>query len=214
MGNALKKLGWRRASYVVSTKFFWGLNDGAERKEHAQSQVPDAGDRRLACSACSSTTSTWFSATAPIRIRRSRRPCGRCTTSSARGKALYWGTSEWSAAEIMAAWQIAERHHLAKPVMEQPQYNLFHRERVEKEYARLYQDIGLGTTIWSPLASGLLTGKYNDGVPAGLARRAQGLRVAGRAHRRSAQDRQGPPARADRQGPRTARSPNLPWRGA
>ena len=83
------------------------------------------------------------------------------------GKALYWGTSEWSAAEIMAAWQIAERHHLHKPVMEQPQYNLLHRDRVEKEYARLYADIGLGTTIWSPLASGLLTGKYNDGIPAG-----------------------------------------------
>jgi voltage-dependent potassium channel beta subunit len=83
------------------------------------------------------------------------------------GKAHYWGTSEWSAAEIMTAWQIAERHHLAKPVMEQPQYNLFHRDRVETEYARLYQDIGLGLTTWSPLASGLLTGKYNDGVPAG-----------------------------------------------
>src|SRR5207237_4302293 len=83
------------------------------------------------------------------------------------GKAHYWGTSEWSAAEIMAAWQIAERHHLHKPVMEQPQYNLLHRERVEKEYARLYRDIGLGTTIWSPLASGMLTGKYNDGIPQG-----------------------------------------------
>ena len=83
------------------------------------------------------------------------------------GKALYWGTSEWSAAEIMAAWQIADRHHLHKPVMEQPQYNLLHRDRVEKEYARLYRDIGLGTTIWSPLASGLLTGKYNDGIPPG-----------------------------------------------
>jgi aryl-alcohol dehydrogenase-like predicted oxidoreductase len=82
------------------------------------------------------------------------------------GKALYWGTSEWTAAEIMAAWQVAERHHLHKPVMEQPQYNLLHRERVEEEYARLYRDIGLGTTIWSPLASGLLTGKYNDGIPA------------------------------------------------
>jgi voltage-dependent potassium channel beta subunit len=82
------------------------------------------------------------------------------------GKALYWGTSEWSGAEIMAAWQIAERHHLHPPVMEQPQYNLLHRDRVEKEYARLYADIGLGTTTWSPLASGLLTGKYNDGVPA------------------------------------------------
>jgi len=85
----------------------------------------------------------------------------------AAGKALYWGTSEWSAAEIGAAWHIAERHHLHKPVMEQPQYNLLHRERVEQEYARLYDDIGLGTTIWSPLASGLLTGKYNDGPPAG-----------------------------------------------
>jgi voltage-dependent potassium channel beta subunit len=81
------------------------------------------------------------------------------------GKALYWGTSEWSAAEIMAAWQIAERRHLHKPVMEQPQYNLLHRDRVENEYARLYGDIGLGTTTWSPLASGLLTGKYNDGIP-------------------------------------------------
>ena len=81
------------------------------------------------------------------------------------GKAHYWGTSEWSAAEIMAAWQIAERHHLAKPVMEQPQYNLFHRQRVENEYARLYGDLGLGLTTWSPLASGRLSGKYNDGIP-------------------------------------------------
>ena len=83
-----------------------------------------------------------------------------------RGKALYWGTSEWSAAEIMAAWQVAERHHLRQPVVEQPEYNLFHRDRVEKEYARLYEDIGLGLTTWSPLASGLLTGKYAKGVPA------------------------------------------------
>ena len=71
-----------------------------------------------------------------------------------RGKALYWGTSEWSAADIRAAWEIADRHHLHKPVMEQPQYNLFHRKRVEQEYARLYEDIGLGLTTWSPLASG------------------------------------------------------------
>jgi aryl-alcohol dehydrogenase-like predicted oxidoreductase len=83
------------------------------------------------------------------------------------GKALYWGTSEWSADEIRAAWHIADRHHLHKPVMEQPQYNLLARDRVEKEYARLYEDIGLGTTIWSPLASGLLTGKYKDGIPDG-----------------------------------------------
>jgi aryl-alcohol dehydrogenase-like predicted oxidoreductase len=85
----------------------------------------------------------------------------------ARGKALYWGTSEWPADAIRAAWQIADRHHLHKPVMEQPEYNLFHRERVEREYAPLYEEIGLGLTTWSPLASGLLTGKYAKGVPAG-----------------------------------------------
>jgi aryl-alcohol dehydrogenase-like predicted oxidoreductase len=84
------------------------------------------------------------------------------------GKAHYWGTSEWSAAEIYAAYQIADRHHLHKPQVEQPQYNMFHRDRIEREYARLYADIGLGTTTFSPLASGLLTGKYVGGqVPEG-----------------------------------------------
>jgi aryl-alcohol dehydrogenase-like predicted oxidoreductase len=83
----------------------------------------------------------------------------------ARGKALYWGTSEWSAADIMGAWQIADKHHLHKPVVEQPEYNLFHRRRVEQEYSRLYDELGIGTTIWSPLASGLLTGKYVNGIP-------------------------------------------------
>jgi aryl-alcohol dehydrogenase-like predicted oxidoreductase len=83
------------------------------------------------------------------------------------GKALYWGTSEWAADEIRAAYDIADRHHLHKPVMEQPQYNILSRDRVENEYKGLYRDIGLGTTIWSPLASGLLTGKYMHGVPDG-----------------------------------------------
>ncbi|RDZ29485.1 potassium channel beta subunit family protein [Lysobacter silvisoli] len=83
------------------------------------------------------------------------------------GKVLYWGTSEWPAAQIREAHKIARAHHLHAPTMEQPQYNLLHRERVELEYAPLYAELGLGTTIWSPLASGLLTGKYNDGVPAG-----------------------------------------------
>jgi aryl-alcohol dehydrogenase-like predicted oxidoreductase len=81
------------------------------------------------------------------------------------GQALYWGTSEWTADEIRAAWEIAERHHLRKPVVEQPQYHLLERRKVEREYARLYEDIGLGLTTWSPLASGLLTGKYVDGIP-------------------------------------------------
>jgi voltage-dependent potassium channel beta subunit len=81
------------------------------------------------------------------------------------GKAFYWGTSEWSSQEIMQAYAFARQEHLIPPLMEQPQYNMFNREQVEKEYLRLYSEIGLGTTIWSPLASGLLTGKYNQGIP-------------------------------------------------
>ena len=130
------------------------------------------------------------------------------------GKALYWGTSEWSAAEIMAAWQIADRHHLHKPVMEQPQYNLLHRERVEEEYARLYGDIGLGTTIWSPLASGLLTGKYNDGIPPGSRGNGQGLRMARRAPVRSGEDRRRQAAGADRRAISAARWRRCRSRGA
>jgi aryl-alcohol dehydrogenase-like predicted oxidoreductase len=83
------------------------------------------------------------------------------------GKAFYWGTSQWSAAEIMQAHAVARREHLIPPLMEQPEYNMFNRERVESEYYRLYRDVGLGTTIWSPLDSGLLTGKYSQGVPQG-----------------------------------------------
>jgi voltage-dependent potassium channel beta subunit len=166
MGNALKKLGWRRSSYVVSTKFFWGLNDGPNEKSTLNRkyllQAIDGSLARLQLDC--------------VDVVFCHRPDPETPIEEAvwamhdiirAGKALYWGTSEWSAADIMAAWQIAERHHLAKPVVEQPQYNLLHRDRVEKEYARLYQDIGLGTMTWSPLASGLLTGKYNDGVPAG-----------------------------------------------
>ena len=82
------------------------------------------------------------------------------------GKAHYWGTSEWTAEQIRHAWELAERHHLHKPVVEQPQYNLLYRTRVEDEYASLYDDLGLGLTTWSPLASGLLTGKYLSGIPA------------------------------------------------
>ena len=101
-----------------------------------------------------------------------------------RGKALYWGTSEWSADEIRAAWEIADRHHLRKPVMEQPQYNIFERKRVEREYARLYEDIGLGLTTWSPLASGLLSGQVHRRRARGQPGHPAGLRVAeGHAHR-------------------------------
>jgi aryl-alcohol dehydrogenase-like predicted oxidoreductase len=83
------------------------------------------------------------------------------------GKAMYWGTSEWAAAEIVAAIEIAERHHLHKPIVEQPVYNLFSRHRFSREYERVYKEYGYGATIWSPLASGLLTGKYNKGIPSG-----------------------------------------------
>ncbi|TMH38237.1 MAG: aldo/keto reductase [Betaproteobacteria bacterium] len=166
MGNVLRKMGWPRSSYIVSTKFFWGLHDGPNEKSTLNRkylmQAIDGSLKRLQldhvdlvfCHRADPETPIEETVWAMHDIIRS-------------GRAHYWGTSEWSAGEIMAAWQIADRHHLAKPVMEQPQYNLLHRDRVEREYARLYRDIGLGTTTWSPLASGLLTGKYNDGVPAG-----------------------------------------------
>ena len=180
MGEAIAELGWPRQNYAISTKFFWGLHERAQHEQHAEPQVPLAGDRRLARALRPRLRRPRRSATAPTRTRRSRRPCGRCPTSCRPGKALYWGTSEWTADEIRAAWEIAERHHLHKPVMEQPQYNLFNRRKVEHEYARLYDDIGLGLTMWSPLASGLLTGKYLDGVPDGSRADAARLRVAAR----------------------------------
>jgi voltage-dependent potassium channel beta subunit len=166
MGAALKTMSWRRASYLVSTKFFWGLDDGPNEKNTLNRkylmQAIDASLTRLGLDYVDLVFCHRADPDTPI-----EETVFAMHDMIAAGKALYWGTSEWSAAEIMAAWQIAERHHLHKPVMEQPQYNLLHRDRVEKEYARLYADIGLGTTTWSPLASGLLTGKYNDGVPPG-----------------------------------------------
>jgi voltage-dependent potassium channel beta subunit len=166
MGEALRKLGWRRSSYIVSTKFFWGLNDGPNEKNTLNRKyLMQAIDSSLTRFGLDCVDLVFCHRADPdTPIEETVFAMHDIVTA---GKALYWGTSEWSAAEIMSAWQIAERHHLHKPVMEQPQYNLLHRERVEEEYARLYRDIGLGTTIWSPLASGLLTGKYNDGIPDG-----------------------------------------------
>jgi len=165
MGAVLKKMGWRRGSYIISTKFFWGLHNGPNEKNTLnRKRLLDAIDgslQRLQLEYVDLVFCHRPDPETPI-----EETVWAMHDIVQRGKALYWGTSEWSAAEIMAAWQIAERHHLHKPVMEQPQYNLLHRERVEREYARLYTDIGLGTTVWSPLASGMLTGKYNDGIPA------------------------------------------------
>jgi len=164
MGEALKKLGWRRASYVISTKFYWGMHDGPNEKNTLNRKyLMQAIDGSLARLALDYVDLVFCHRADPDTPIEETVFAMHDIVSS--GKATYWGTSEWTAAEIMAAWQIADRHHLHKPVMEQPQYNLFHRERVEQEYARLYADIGLGTTIWSPLASGLLTGKYNAGIP-------------------------------------------------
>jgi voltage-dependent potassium channel beta subunit len=164
MGEALRELGWRRSSYIISTKFFWGIHDGPNEKSTLNRkylrQAIDGSLARLGLDYVDLVFCHRADPDTPI-----EETVHAMHDMIVAGKALYWGTSEWSAAEIMAAWQIAERHHLHKPVMEQPQYNLLHRDRVEKEYARLYGDIGLGTTTWSPLASGLLTGKYNDGIP-------------------------------------------------
>jgi voltage-dependent potassium channel beta subunit len=166
MGGALKKLGWRRSSYVLSTKFYWGLNDGPNEKNTLNRkylmQAIDGSLKRLQLDHIDLVFCHRPDPDTPLEeIVWAMHDMIRT------GKALYWGTSEWEAAAIAAAWHIADKHHLAKPVMEQPQYNLFHRERVEREYARLYDDPGIGLTTWSPLASGLLSGKYNDGIPPG-----------------------------------------------
>jgi voltage-dependent potassium channel beta subunit len=164
MGEALRKLGWRRSSYVVSTKFFWGLHDGPNEKNTLNRKylrgAIDASLARLQLDYVDLVFCHRPDPDTPI-----EETVWAMHDMVAQGKALYWGTSEWSAADIARAWEIAERHHLHKPAMEQPQYNLLCRDRVEREYARLYEDIGLGTTTWSPLASGLLTGKYDKGIP-------------------------------------------------
>jgi voltage-dependent potassium channel beta subunit len=166
MGGALNKLGWRRSSYVVSTKFYWGLNDGPNEKNTLNRkylmQAIDGSLKRLQLDHVDLVFCHRPDPDTPL-----EEVVWAMHDMIRTGKALYWGTSEWEAAAIAAAWHIADKHHLAKPVVEQPQYNLFHRERVEREYARLYDDPGIGLTTWSPLASGLLSGKYNDGIPAG-----------------------------------------------
>jgi voltage-dependent potassium channel beta subunit len=164
MGAAIAKLGWPRHSYVVSTKFFWGLHDAVNMRNTLNrkylSQAIDGSLDRFGLDFIDLVYCHRPDADTPI-----EETVWAMSDMVSSGKALYWGTSEWSADEIRAAWHIADEHNLHKPLMEQPQYNLFTRRRVEHEYARLYEDIGLGLTVWSPLASGLLTGKYLDGVP-------------------------------------------------
>jgi voltage-dependent potassium channel beta subunit len=164
MGEAIRELGWPRNRFVVSSKFFWGLDDDPNTNNTLNrkylTEAIDASLERFGLDHLDLIYCHRADPETPI-----EETVRAMSDAVDRGKAHYWGTSEWSADEIRAAWDVADRHGWHKPVVEQPQYNVFHRRRVEREYARLYEDIGLGTTIWSPLASGLLTGKYLDGVP-------------------------------------------------
>ena len=166
MGAAFRELGWQRHEYVVSTKLFWGLHENVNMKNTLNrkylSQAIDASLERFGLDFVDLVFCHRPDPTTPI-----EETVWAMSDMISQGKALYWGTSEWSADEIRAAYDVADRHHLHKPLMEQPQYNILWRDKVEKEYQRLYEDIGLGTTIWSPLSSGLLTGKYMNGVPEG-----------------------------------------------
>ena len=164
MGYVIKKAGWKRSDLVLSTKIFWG-GDGPNDSGLSYKHIVEGTDAALGrlqtdyvdlifCHRPDKHTPVEETVWAMNQVIR-------------QGKAFYWGTSEWSADLIREAYHIARRDNLRPPLMEQPQYNMFHRERVEVEYARLYDEIGLGTTIWSPLASGLLSGKYNDGIPEG-----------------------------------------------
>ena len=165
MGDVARELGWPRESYLLSTKLYWGLREGPNTKKTLNRKyllhAIDGSLERLGtdfvdllfCHRADPDTPVEETVWAMHDIVSS-------------GRALYWGTSEWPAHAIADAYEIAERYNLRKPVMEQPQYNLLFRERVEEEYASLYEKYGMGVTTWSPLASGALTGKYLDGVPA------------------------------------------------
>jgi voltage-dependent potassium channel beta subunit len=162
MGDIIKKAGWRRADLVISTKIFWGgrgINDRGLSRKHIM-EGTDASLGRLQMEYVDLIFCHRPDAETPL--EETVRAMNQVIQQ---GKAFYWGTSEWSARELAEASHIARLEHLIPPSMEQPQYNMFTRERVEKEYAPLYRDLGLGTTVWSPLAGGLLTGKYEKGIP-------------------------------------------------
>ena len=162
MGKVIKKAGWKRSDLVISTKIFWGgrgPNDsGLSRKHVIEGTLASLERLQL------EYVDLIFCHRADIHtpIEETVRAMSYLIDQ---GKAFYWGTSEWSPDKIMQAHAVARREHLTPPLMEQPEYNMFNRQRVEGHYAHLYQEIGLGTTIWSPLDSGILTGKYNQGIP-------------------------------------------------
>lgn len=168
MGRVLKKKKWDRTSYTISSKAFWGWRG----KENKPNQT--GCSRKHLLEACNEALQRlqvdyldMFFCHRPDKNTPIEETVWAMNHLIQQGKVLYWGTSEWSGVEIMEAHRVAQHYRLIGPTMEQPQYNLFEREKVEKDYANVYKNVGLGTTIWSPLASGLLTGKYNDGVPKG-----------------------------------------------
>jgi voltage-dependent potassium channel beta subunit len=164
MGRVLEKAGWRRDTYCVSSKVFWGGKLPTQKglsKKHVHDACHAALERLRV------DYLDLFFCHRPDPETPIEETVRAMHDLVAQGKVLYWGTSEWSAAEIAEAYGVARALHLTPPTMEQPQYNLFEREKVEREFLRLYETFGLGTTIWSPLASGILTGKYAKGVPAG-----------------------------------------------
>jgi voltage-dependent potassium channel beta subunit len=166
MGAALKRLGWRRGSYLVSTKLFWGLHAGPNEQDTLNRKYLlesiTGSLRRLGLEYVDLLFCHRPDASTPI-----EETVWAMHNIIERGQAIYWGTSEWSAADILTAIDIAERHHLHKPVVEQPIYNLLKQHRFGPDYRPVYADRGYGSTVFSPLAYGLLTGKYQDGIPAG-----------------------------------------------
>ena len=164
MGKVVKRAGWKRSDLVFSTKIFWG-GDGVNDKGLSRKHIVEGMDASLARMQMDYVDLIF--AHRPDLHTPIEETVRAFNYLIDQGKAFYWGTSEWSAAQIAEAHGVARRLGLIAPLMEQPQYHMFHRERFEVEYAHLYEEFGMGTTIWSPLASGLLTGKYNAGMPEG-----------------------------------------------
>lgn len=165
MGKALQKAGWRRDTYIVSSKVMFGSVPDAKPTQRGLSRKHVVEACHQALERLQVDYLDLYFCHRPDPEVPMEELVWTMTNLVQQGKVLYWGTSEWSAQQIMEAYSVAQQHHLMPPTMEQPQYNMFHRQRFEVEYGRLYDTVGLGTTIWSPLASGMLTGKYNDGAP-------------------------------------------------
>lgn len=165
MGKALKKLGWRRDSYTVSSKVMWGSVKDAKPTQQGLSRKHIIEACHQAMERLQVDYLDLYFCHRPDPEVPMEEVVRSMNTLIEQGKVFYWGTSEWSAQQLMEAHSVARQYNLIPPTMEQPQYHMFHRYRFEVEYGRLYDTIGLGTTIWSPLASGLLTGKYNNGIP-------------------------------------------------